>query len=106
MNNDLFSITVPVLYKATGTVDIKDVLHEFILSLHIYTHNPYANIEIKDDGIYEVFDSSYHGTPNYEYRLITNNINVINAYVHATELLEVIKAIEKENEKDDKTEVL
>ena len=56
MKNDLFKLTVPVTYKASGTVDIKEVLHEFILSLHIYTQNPYADIEIRDDGIYEVFD--------------------------------------------------
>ena len=103
MKNDLFKLTVPVTYKASGTVNIKDVLHEFILSLHIYTHNPYADIEIRDDGIYEVFDSSYHGTPNYEYRLITDDINVINAYVHATELLKTIKEMEKGNEKDYET---
>lgn len=106
MKNDLFKLTVPVTYKASGTVDIKEVLHEFILSLHIYTQNPYADIEIRDDGIYEVFDASYHGSPNYQYRLITDDTNTINAYVHATELLEVLKAIEKDDKKDDKTEIL
>ena len=106
MKNDLFKLTVPVTYKASGTVNVKDVLHEFILSLHIYTQNPYADIVVKDDGIYEAYDASYHGSTNYQYRLITDNENKINAYVHANELLKAINAIEKENEEDGETELL
>jgi hypothetical protein len=48
-----------------------------------------------DHGLYWKYDTSYHGSPNYEYQLITKDPNIIKAYKLIIELEETLEKIEK-----------
>ena len=40
----------------------------------------YQDLEELEDGIYYAYDTSMHGSQHYQYKLITNDIYLINIY--------------------------
>lgn len=92
-------IKFPITVETLGTVNVNKFL-EFIISdkLHIVLTNHWNEIEVDETGIYEVKDASYHGSPNYYRKLITDNKDKIDAYTHVIGLLSALNRLE---DKDD-----
>lgn len=71
--------------------DIIDSLKESFGFTELY----YNHIELKENGLYDVTDISYHGSPIYEYKLITNDLNKIRLYKAIIELENALKEVDK-----------
>jgi len=55
-------------------------------------------LELRDDGLYKGIDISYHGSPYYEYTLITNDTKQIRLY---KAIIELEKALEDVSQREE-----
>ena len=90
-------LKVPVTIETTGYVDSKNIIDSLIEHLGIKPVGHYAGIVYDENGVYEIVDKSYHGSADYQRRLITDDRDTINAYTHIIGLMDALQRLEDKN---------
>ena len=68
-------------------IENKGAIIEVIEAMFVYYFKcSFRDIELMEDGLYYMYDTSFHGSPHYQYKLITQDENLIKIYNHLTEL--------------------
>jgi len=75
--------------------DYSDALANVDELIRYYFKCPFNDLELLEDGVYYVYDTSFHGSPHYQYRLITNNEEKIKLFKLLVELREQVLKINK-----------
>lgn len=56
----------------------------------------FRDIEMIENKLYYMYDTSFHGSPHYQYKLITEDKDKIEIYKHLLSLRELLFKINKE----------
>lgn len=84
---------VPVKFELEGTVNVNDCLEGMLKNLGLTTHfNGY--LTVRNNTLYEVYDSSVYGTPVETVRFVTGDKLKISAYNHIKELQDIFAHLE------------
>ena len=68
-------------------IEKRDGILDAIDAMFIYYFKcSFRELELMEDGIYYAYDTSFHGSPHYQYKLITNDKNMVEIYNHLTAL--------------------
>ncbi len=69
------------------TFEDKDTVIESIDAMFKYFFKcSFFDLELLEDGLYYKYDTSIHGSPYYQYKLITKDKNLIEIYDHLIKL--------------------
>ena len=66
--------------------DYSDALANVDELIRYYFKCSFNELEILEDGLYYAYDTSFHGSPHYQYRLITNDEEKIKLFKLLMEL--------------------
>ena len=67
-------------------INNQDALEKIDALIKYYFKCSFFELELMEDGIYFRYDTSLHGSPHYQYKLITNDKNMIEIYDHLMKL--------------------
>ena len=80
----------------TIKIENKDSLILIIDSIFEYYFKcSFRDIELMEDGLYYAYDTSFHGSPHYQYKLISQDKNLIEIYNYLMKLRELASKCDK-----------